>query len=188
MKRLHVIVAVADNGVIGQNQRLPWHLPADLKHFKQATMGHPLIMGRKTHESIGHPLPGRRNIVITRNRDYRSGFDTVEITHSLDEALELCRPWSDETTLPFVIGGEQLFREALPHCHTLHLTLIHKTFEGDAYFPADVDVAALFVPVDVTTYTDQGDAGMRYSFVRALHRDILASELEQESRSPEFRP
>lgn len=127
--RICLIVALAANGVIGLNNALPWHLPADLKHFKALTMGHPVVMGRKTHESIGRPLPGRRNLVITRNRDYSS--PGCEIVHSLDEAIAACRGAGEI----FIIGGAELYRESLPRAHRLEFTEIGAEFEGDATFP-----------------------------------------------------
>ena len=127
--RIGLIVALAANGVIGRNNALPWHLPADLKRFKALTMGHPVIMGRKTHESIGRPLPGRRNLVITRNRGYSA--PGCEIFHSLAEAIDACRGAEQV----FVIGGAELYRESLPRAHRLEFTEIHAEFEGDATFP-----------------------------------------------------
>jgi dihydrofolate reductase len=128
--RICVIAAMAANRVIGRNNALPWQLPADLKRFKALTMGHPVVMGRKTHESIGRPLPGRRNLVITRQRGYAApGCDVV---HSLDEALGAC----GDAAEVFVIGGAELYRESLGRAHCLEFTEIHAAFEGDAVFPA----------------------------------------------------
>jgi dihydrofolate reductase len=127
--RICLIVALAANRVIGRNNALPWHLPADLKRFKALTMGHPVLMGRKTHESIGRALPGRRNLVITRNRGYSApGCETV---HSLDDAIAACRG-AEEI---FIIGGAELYRESLPLAHCLEFTEIGAEFEGDATFP-----------------------------------------------------
>jgi dihydrofolate reductase len=127
--RICLIAAIAANRVIGRNNAMPWHLPADLKRFKALTMGHPVVMGRKTYESIGKPLPGRRNLVITRNRGYSAaGCDVV---HSLDAALAACRGAQEI----FVIGGAELYRESLPRAHCLEFTEIHAEFEGDATFP-----------------------------------------------------
>ncbi len=127
--RICLIAAMAANRVIGRNNALPWHLPADLKRFKTLTMGHPVVMGRKTYESIGRPLPGRHNLVITRNRDYAApGCDVV---HSLDAALAACRSAQEI----FIIGGAELYRETLPRAHRLEFTEIHAEFEGDAFFP-----------------------------------------------------
>jgi dihydrofolate reductase len=127
--KLSIVVAMAENGVIGVDNKLPWRLPADLKHFRAITMGHPVIMGRKTFESIGRALPGRRNIVVTRNSAYaREG---VEVVHSVDEALERCA----ETNEAFLIGGAILYKEAISHCDRIYLTLVHVNIEGDAFFP-----------------------------------------------------
>ena len=128
--RLSLIVAMAKNRVIGVDNQLPWHLPADLKHFRTLTMGHPIIMGRKTFDSIGRVLPGRRNIVVTRNRNYR--FDAVEIVHSLDEALEICR---DENEA-FVIGGAHLYKDAMHRVNRIYATEVHAEVKGDVFFPA----------------------------------------------------
>ena len=127
--RICLIAALAENRVIGRNNALPWHLPADLKRFKALTTGHPVVMGRKTHESIGRPLPGRRNLVITRNRDYSA--PGCEIVHSLDEAISACRGAGKI----FIIGGAELYRESLPRAHCLEFTEIRAEFEGDAAFP-----------------------------------------------------
>jgi len=127
--KLSLIVAMADNHVIGHNNRLPWHLPADLKHFRAITLGKPVLMGRKTWESIGRPLPGRTNIVITRNADYLAA-DCV-VVHSLDEALRAAGSAAEV----MVIGGAELYRQALPQADTLYLTLVHGEFDGDTRFP-----------------------------------------------------
>jgi dihydrofolate reductase len=125
---LSLIVAMAKNRAIGIGNRMPWHLPADFAYFRQTTMGHPVIMGRKTFDSIGRPLPGRRNLVISRNPDFRAAG--VELVHSLDEALNMTR--DDE---PFVIGGATLYTEALPHAQRIHVTEVDATPEADTYFP-----------------------------------------------------
>lgn len=121
-----LIVAVASNGVIGKDGGLPWRLPADLAHFKAVTMGKPVIMGRRTWESIGRPLPGRRNIVVTS-----TPFEAVECAPSLDAALALVK--SEEEV--FVIGGARLFAEALPRADRLYWTDVEGEFEGDVRFP-----------------------------------------------------
>lgn len=129
--RLSLIAAVAANGVIGSDNALPWRLPEDLKRFKALTMGHPVIMGRKTFESIGRPLPGRRNIVISRNAGYQA--EGCEVANSLSAALDSCQADSNEI---FVIGGAQIYAEALPQARRLYLTEIRRDFAGDARFPA----------------------------------------------------
>ena len=128
--RITLILARARNGVIGAKGGLPWRLPEDLAFFKRTTMGHPIVMGRKTWESIGRPLPGRRSVVVTRDRSFAAAG--AEVVHSLDEAVVLCSD-SDEI---FVIGGAQLYAEALPRADRLLLTEIHADFEGDTFMPA----------------------------------------------------
>ncbi|MFC5560328.1 type 3 dihydrofolate reductase [Ureibacillus thermophilus] len=126
---ISLIVAHDKNRVIGYNNQMPWHLPGDLKYFKETTMGKPLIMGRKTFESIGRPLPGRRNIVITRNKEYH--HEGIEVASSLEEALKL----AGNAEEIMVIGGEQIFKLALPIADRLYITQIHHEFKGDTYFP-----------------------------------------------------
>lgn len=127
--RVSLIVAVARNGVIGRNGSLPWRLPEDLAHFKRTTMGSPIIMGRKTWESIGKPLPGRRNIVVSRT----PGFAPVgvEVAADLDAAVGLCADAAEV----FVIGGAQLYVAALPRAQRLIVTEIDADFEGDTHWP-----------------------------------------------------
>ena len=125
------IVAVASNGVIGLNNQLPWYLPNDLKYFKATTMGKPLVMGRKTFESIGRPLPNRRNVILTRNPLFTA--TGCEIIHDVATALMF-----DNL---FIIGGANIYTLCWPHINKLHLTLIHETIEGDAYFP-ELDLKA----------------------------------------------
>ena len=127
--KISLIAAMANNRVIGLNNKMPWHLPADLQHFKKITMGKPIIMGRKTFESIGRPLPGRRNIIITRNQRYTQ--DSCEIFHTIDDALYALQT-EDEV---IIIGGAQLYEEFLPKADRLYLTLIELETEGDALFP-----------------------------------------------------
>lgn len=134
--RLAAIVAQAKNRVIGNQNRLPWHLPEDLKYFKSVTLGKPIIMGRKTFDSIGRPLPGRTNIVVTRDPNYRS--EGVEVVHSLDQAIEHAEQLvlingGDEA---MIIGGAELYTQALPRLDRLYLTQVHADVEGDAQFPA----------------------------------------------------
>lgn len=128
---LALIVAVAENGVIGASGALPWRLPADLAHFRRTTWGHPLVMGRRTWESLGAPLPGRRNLVVTRRPDYDAGG--AEVFGSLDAALEAARRTDGE---PFVIGGATIFEQALPRATVIHWTEVHQRPDGDTRFPA----------------------------------------------------
>lgn len=131
--RLSLLVAMAKNQVIGRNNELPWHLPADLKHFKFLTMGQTIIMGRKTYESIGRPLPGRTNIIITRQTDYE--VPGAIVVNSLEDALLVCEEDNTAESENFVIGGEKLYRQAIKLCQRIYLTEIHRDFEGDVYFP-----------------------------------------------------
>ena len=130
--RIEIHVAVARNGVIGSDGKMPWRLSTDLKRFKAGTMGKPVIMGRKTWESIGRPLPGRRNIVVTRNRDYRA--DGAQIALSLPAALEIAAEGgADEVA---IIGGGEIYRLAMEAADTLHVTHVEAELEGDTRFPA----------------------------------------------------
>lgn len=129
--RVYLVAAVAANGIIGSKGQLPWRLPEDLQHFKKLTLGHPIVMGRRTWESLGgKALPGRENIVVTRTPGYAA--PGAAVARSLDAALALC---AGEAVV-FVIGGEQLFAEALPLAAGLVLTEIHKDYAGDARFPS----------------------------------------------------
>lgn len=131
---INIIVATANNGVIGKDGTLPWRLPADLAHFKDVTMGHPIIMGRNTYESIGRPLPGRTNIVITRNPDFAA--EGCVIAGSLDEAFKKAEisEGSDEI---FIIGGELVYIAALPLAQRIFLTKINADIAGDKFFKFD---------------------------------------------------
>lgn len=126
---ISIIAALAENGVIGVDNRLPWHLPEDLKRFKRLTMGHHLIMGRRNYESIGHPLPGRVSIVVTHRNSYTAPGCLV--AHSLEEAFEAARGDPEA----FVIGGAEIYAQSLPRVQRLYLTLVHATVPGDTYFP-----------------------------------------------------
>jgi dihydrofolate reductase len=156
---LTVIAAVAKNGVIGLANALPWRLPEDLQHFKALTTGHAVIMGRKTWESLPpkfRPLPGRHNIVVTRDRNYRA--DGASVAHSLGEAVAVAAA-GDVT--PFVIGGAELYRQALPLAGRLELTEIDADFAGDAHFP-EFDRAAWR---EVARTAGHAAAGFDYAFV-----------------------
>ncbi|TCK19329.1 dihydrofolate reductase [Thiogranum longum] len=127
--KISLIVAMAQNHVIGRDNQLPWRLPADLQHFKALTMGKPVIMGRKTWESLGRPLPGRTNIVITRDVGYQA--EGCVVVHSVEQALEVAAG-SDEA---MVIGGANLYRQLLDRADRLYLTLVKADVEGDTWFP-----------------------------------------------------
>lgn len=131
---LSAIAAMASNRVIGKNGDLPWRIPEDFKFFKEKTMGHIMLMGRKTFDSLGKPLPGRLHVVLTRQKDYAP--EGAHVFHDIQSALDFCRSqtekWGNEV---FVIGGGDIFRELLPMIDRIYLTEIHKEFEGDAFFP-----------------------------------------------------
>jgi dihydrofolate reductase len=134
--RLSAIVAMASNRVIGAGNQLPWRLSADLARFKKLTMGHTLVMGRKTYESIGRPLPGRTFIVVTRQKDYAP--QGVTVAHSVDEALSLARARGDDEV--FIAGGADLYAQTMDRWNRLYLTRIAREFPGDTYFP-EVDLS-----------------------------------------------
>ena len=138
---LVLVVAVAENGVIGRKGQLPWRIPGDLKHFKAVTMGKPMVMGRKTYESIGKPLPGRTSIVLTRDKSWRA--DGVLVGHSLEEILKLANEDAKKSGAReiAVIGGSALFEETLPIVAKIELTEVHAKPEGDVFLP-DYDRAA----------------------------------------------
>jgi dihydrofolate reductase len=128
--RLSILVAVSENGVIGRGGKLPWHLSDDLKRFKQLTMGHTIVMGRKTWESIGRPLPGRQNVVVSRQTGYQA--DGAEVVAGLDDAIALAEV-PGETEL-FVIGGAEIYRLAMPRAERMYVTRVSADVDGDAYF------------------------------------------------------
>lgn len=125
---------MSENHVIGRGNKLPWHLPADLQRFKELTIGHAIIMGRRTFESIGKPLPGRRSIVITRDGNWKTP-NGVEVAHGLSTAISMARTSVNEGDEIFVIGGAEVFRQALPLADRIHLTLVRANIEGDMRFP-----------------------------------------------------
>jgi dihydrofolate reductase len=156
--KISMIVAMDQKGVIGKGNELPWHLPTDLKNFKHITMEKPVIMGRKTHESIGKPLPGRRNIIITRNSDYHS--EGCETCHNLDEAIKLCE--EDEELI--IIGGREIYRDALDVVFRIYLTEVHADVDGDVFFPAfDKGEWDLLLRDDVAA-----DENNEYSFTMSI--------------------
>ena len=128
--RLYLIAAVAANGIIGADGKLPWRIPGELEHFKRVTLGHPVIMGRRTWESLKGPLPGRENIVVTRTPGYEA--PGAAVAGSLEGALAMCLG----EPVAFVIGGTQLYRDALPLAAGMVLTEIQRNYEGDSWFPA----------------------------------------------------
>lgn len=156
--KISIIVAVAGkNRVIGKRGSLPWYIPAELKRFKEITMGHPIIMGRKTHESIGKALPGRTNIIVTRGKG--EGESEITIANSLEEAVRKAStsPGSEEV---FVIGGGQIYEQALPLADKLYLTYIDKEIEGDVFFPDYSEFKRLVSESDWQEYE-----GIKYKFL-----------------------
>jgi len=150
-----LIAAMAANRAIGLNNRIPWHIPGEQKRFRETTWGHTVIMGRKTHESIGRPLPGRRNIIVTRNPNFTALG--CEVASSLEQAYNLCR----HEKRVFNIGGEQLYRQGIQDADTLILTVVLKDVDGDTFFPVfteaqyqlvDIEDVSLPVPYSIRTY------------------------------------
>ncbi len=123
-----IVVATSENHVIGKDNKLLWHMPGDLKHFKDITTGHTVIMGRKTFDSVGKPLPNRRNVIITRQSITIEG---CEVVNSIEAALSLCK---DELEV-FIVGGAEIYKQAMSITDRIYLTIIHKIFEGDSFFP-----------------------------------------------------
>ena len=128
-----IVVAIAENHAIGKDNKLLWYLPNDLKHFKTITTGHTVIMGRKTYESVGKPLPNRRNIIITRQNITIEG---CEVVNSIEAALDLCCHENEV----FIVGGAEIYRQALPLTNRIYLTIVHQEFEADSFFPAIVAI------------------------------------------------
>ena len=136
--KISLIAAVAENGVIGIDNTLPWHLPGDLQYFKSTTMGKPMLMGRKTFESLGKPLPGRPHIVITRDKKYKlDHFQNCYVAHSVDEAMKVSQALAQENASEelIVIGGAEIYELMLPMVDRLYLTEVHASVEGDTCFP-----------------------------------------------------
>lgn len=127
---INIVVAKASNNVIGAKNDLIWHLPNDLKHFKSITSGHPIIMGRKTFESLGRPLPNRTNIVVTRDQNWNA--EGIEIASSLAKAIESAKKIDDDI---YIIGGGNIYKQAMEFTDVLYITEVHHEFDGDTYFP-----------------------------------------------------
>ncbi|XQF89452.1 type 3 dihydrofolate reductase [Pseudoalteromonas espejiana] len=161
---ISMIAAMANNRVIGLDNNMPWHLPADLQHFKKVTTGKPVIMGRKTFESIGRPLPGRRNIIITRNENYSaSGIETVTTPEA---ALDLV----NEVEEVMIIGGGNIYQQFLPLATRLYLTFIDLAVEGDTQFP-DYQAEANWQIVDEQQNKPDEKNQYRYKFVTLYKKD-----------------
>jgi len=158
-----LVVAKSENNVIGVDGDLPWKISADLKHFKAVTMGHPIVMGRKTWDSIGRPLPGRRNIVITRRDDLV--IQGVDVVKSIDAALDLCR--KDNAAKAMIVGGGQIYTDIMDRANVIELTEIHSEIEGDTFFPT-IDQSA-WVETAREAFPADGDTPA-YSFVTLTRR------------------
>lgn len=155
--RISIISAMASNRAIGIRNTLPWQLPEDLKHFKALTMGHHIVMGRKTYDSIGKPLPGRDTVIVTRNADY--AVPGCLAVNSLDAALTV----SHGDTEVFFVGGAELYRQALPIAHRIYLTEIQRVFDGDAFFP-EFDKSQ-WIETARDKHRTEGPNGFEYHFV-----------------------
>lgn len=131
--KITIVVAIASNHAIGKNNQLLWHLPNDLKHFKNITSGGTVIMGRKTFDSVGRPLPKRRNIVITRQD---ISIEGCEVVKSIEDAIALCKTEAEA----FIVGGAEIYRQAMPLTNRIYLTIVHHDFDGDSFFP-EIDPA-----------------------------------------------
>lgn len=155
--KLSIIVALSENNVVGINNQLPWHLSVDLKRVKALTMGHHLIMGRKTYESIGKPLPGRTNVIITRNKNYKA--EGCVVVSDLHQALET----SIGDNEVFIFGGGEIFREAMPLVDKIYMTRIHLVIDGDTHFP-EINPASWKETSRQDFETDEKN-NYRYSFI-----------------------
>jgi dihydrofolate reductase len=163
---ISAIVAMGENRVIGNHNQLPWYLPADLKHFKAVTTGHAILMGRKTYESIGRPLPNRTNIILTRNANFVA--PGCIIASSLEAAIQ-STPSSSQTKL-FIIGGAQVYRQCMPYVEHLYLTMIHYSFEGDTYFP---NLDQTWQEIARETHLPDTANEYTYSFIQLARRPNL---------------
>lgn len=157
-----IVVAIAENNAIGKNNELLWHLPADLKHFKQVTSGHTIIMGRKTFDSIGKPLPNRRNIVITRTAELE--IPGAEVVHTMDQALALCG--AEEEV--FIVGGAEIYKLAMDKTDKIYLTRVHAEFEADVYFP-EIDTNK-WEEVDIELHQPDEKNSLAYTFSTLLSK------------------
>lgn len=161
---LSIIAAMSKNKVIGKDNQLPWHLSEDLKRFKQITMGHPVIMGRKTFESLGRPLPGRENIILTRDPHFQA--EGIRLIHGMNELNE----FQNDKKEYFVIGGAEVYAQTLPLVRKLYLTIIQDVFEGDSFFP-NCDLEREFEIQDITEPLLSAKDNISYRFVTAIRKD-----------------
>jgi dihydrofolate reductase len=160
---LSIIVAIAENNAIGIKNQMPWHIPEDFKNFKKTTLGHTIVMGEKTFESIGRALPGRKNVIMTLLEDYKA--DGVTFIHSLDALVDMAK--GDEEV--FVIGGATIYKLALPHADKLYLTLVKTKIDGDAFFP-EIDLEKDFKVVKESELLFSDKQGLHYQFIEAVRK------------------
>lgn len=159
---LTIIAAASTNNVIGFNNKLIWNIPNDLKRFKELTLGHSVIMGRKTFESLPNPLPKRRNIIVTKNKDYsRNG---IEVTSNIEDAIDLCKSDSQ----PFIIGGGEIYSQTIEIVDKIELTRVYKDYQGDAFFP-DIPLDKFELTNELVNYLDD-DSHTKYSFLTYIRK------------------
>lgn len=173
--KISIIVAMASNRVIGLNNKMPWHLPADLKRFRKITMGSPILMGRKTFESIGRPLPGRTNIIISRNPAYKQ--DGCLVINDLETAIKTGCQMAGEI---FIIGGSDLYQALLPVADTLYITKIDKNFEGNTFFP-EINPAD-WLEMEREDIRNDTEAGFDYSFIRLRRKETTPVKSQPDKR------
>ena len=159
---LTIIAAASTNNVIGFNNKLIWNIPNDLKRFKELTLGHSVIMGRKTFESLPNPLPKRRNIIITKNKDYSR--DGIEVTSNIEDAIDLCKSDSQ----PFIIGGGEIYSQTIEIVDKIELTRVYKDYQGDAFFP-DIPLDKFELTNELVNYLDD-DSSTKYSFLTYIRK------------------
>ena len=159
---LTIIVAASANNVIGFDNKLIWNIPKDLKRFKELTQGHSVIMGRKTFESLPSPLPNRRNIVVTRNKDYSP--EGIEVFSSIEDAMDACR----EDLQPFIIGGGEIYSQTINLVDKIELTRVYKDYQGDAFFP-DIPLDKFELVNELVNYLDD-DSNTKYSFLTYIKK------------------
>ena len=159
---LTIIAAASTNNVIGLDNKLIWNIPKDLKRFKKLTQGHSVIMGRKTFESLPSPLPNRRNIVVTRNKDYSP--EGIEVFSSIEDALDFCR----EDLQPFIIGGGEIYSQTINLVDKIELTRVYKDYQGDAFFP-EIPLDKFELATELVNYLDD-DSNTKYSFLTYIRK------------------
>ena len=159
---LTIIAAASTNNVIGFNNKLIWNIPKDLKRFKELTQGHSVIMGRKTFESLSSPLPNRRNIVITRNKDYSP--QGIEVFSSIEDAIYVCK----DDLQPFIIGGGEIYSQTINLVDKIELTRVYKDYQGDAFFP-DIPLDKFELTNELVNYLDD-DSSTKYSFLTYIRK------------------